>query len=1386
MKRNKVRRVLALLLCFTVIFSMTVSSYAEKKELAEALPHVTMNVATPSEAEEKSETAVLNEERSEEIIEKATPSNPTKDSEQEDDIADIVVEDNEDDKDVETIVATYSNPESKCTCGAEDGVHEEECPLYKKSRTSFSLARTADVYTVVEGEYVKLEGHGQDSPIDVEEYDGKTVFVISSEHAQKLYFERESSLIHAGAKFSLSGDIDYATLATGSNAWLGDNKTIVTLAEDIPVGSEIVLHAKSPILSWEYTVTIVVVDDIEESKSTTKVELKDGTVVTAAGIPEGAELIVEEATAEKVERIDQIVVNSVGFDSDLVNGNELFYKTYNIGVKKEGENWQPEDGETVEIGLNLGVDWLNYRSYVQVVHILDTAEAINAAETKYLHFGEELENLFPAACEAAIEAGYPEGVIVYTVMTGEAGEVSVASSSSITINATSFSDYTILAYNVDNSEYISETEETGLNLDKTATVDPESREGTVELSSYVKGSVESTPTDVVLVIDHSGSMWSAVDPSEKLEFDDFVQDTAHGTREGYYVAITKEKKAISGTSKESYFAYLIRYNNGQWQISNEFYGNGVDSVQAANAFINTCIGTDRSWTELTEAIASELDFYKSISGALYDALNVFMEKMKDAVNCRVAIVTFSGSTSEHDAHELSADKDYVGSGIFMDRELVWNPTYNIGNDYSAAFEIPSTDEGYSTLIDEINMINTDYGSTPTALGLLYARRCFIYGDPSKERTNANRIAIVFTDGLPNPIDLKTRGREYCQNFVNHDTNSCEYCNEFKYTVNDEEKSTLVSTYVDQAQMLKTQQQATVYSIGPTAGNAGVDVLRKIASDDSKFYNVGSGDLNQTFEDIAGVIVASSQELNKDSVALDEISESFMLPEGTTAANIKVYTETYTGKDDDGKDTFGNRQVFEDAKVEIDGRVVKVSNFDYQANAVYMAGDNPHGMRLVIEIPIIANPDFLGGDVVDTNAGTSGVYNGNTPAGKFPRPTADIYVSEIAPQFAAKDIYVSQVADLPQVMNIGGFSQGGKSYVVDGINNAYVEIVYTLTDQNTGKSITCTIPAGAHETDLTKYEWEIPEGMTLYPLLDSDTTYKVSCSVTSTNRTTNNSYEDSSETIHVFKPVITFKDSVIDLGETADYDDNLVEGIIWIHDSVKFDSEVMGTAPTLAYSYNPIEAAFTEDTPVQVTVTSKSDGVRVLTDQDISQYVTFYRKKCSFNSCDNYGTGDATLVETDSNGKRVNFVVHIGKFDLKICKEGADTELDKNQTFLFRVTGPNSFKMDVAVVGNGSVVIKSLPVGEYTVTELISWSWRYEPEEKSYMVNIKDAEEGVVTITVTNSRENKKWLDGNSYCQNVWDESTLPKKSETPDQTTDSTVNIVLAIDSVTKKEDDAE
>ena len=188
--------------------------------------------------------------------------------------------------------------------------------------------------------------------------------------------------------------------------------------------------------------------------------------------------------------------------------------------------------------------------------------------------------------------------------------------------------------------------------------------------------------------------------------------------------------------------------------------------------------------------------------------------------------------------------------------------------------------------------------------------------------------------------------------------------------------------------------------------------------------------------------------------------------------------------------------------------------------------------------------------------------------------------------------------------------------------------------------------------------------------------------------------------------------------------------------------MIGTKPELTLSYNPLMAAFAQDTPVKVTVK--------IGETDVTEKTKFKHEGCNFEGC-----------KWGKDGfKDCHFIVHVKSFDLTIKKKGWE-EIDENQSFVFKVTKDDdpAFSMDVVIQGNSSVTIKDLKPGTYTVTEETGWSWRYTPNANGKKVEPKNAENDVVTVTFENTRPKNKWLNGSTWCENRWATKTATKPTD---------------------------
>jgi len=720
----------------------------------------------------------------------------------------------------------------------------------------------------------------------------------------------------------------------------------------------------------------------------------------------------------------------------------------------------------------------------------------------------------------------------------------------------------------------------------------------------------------------------------------------------------------------------------------------------------------------------------------------------------------------------------------------------------------SREQGYLANALEAATSKLDNGSTYTELGLDAARALFAFSEApykgtkyeyaSPDKNGRNRVVILFTDGAP------THGGDY---FSNANT-AIEYANDLKntyqatvYTVGifsgaDASDPDTLPTYYDYSggKLYPDSTNATnsargiklanrfmhlVSSNYPNAtamedGETG-KVNKELEDDESYYLSAGDSDeLSDVFGRIYDSISDSSVEskLDTTTVVQDIVSDSFALPDG--AESVTAYTMTYDG-DEDGVPQWKSADDEETFTPDVDGKTITVDGFDFSGNYVGMDSYTdangkttytPHGKKLVIEAVIRPSEAFLGGEAVETNAAGSGIYVNGTLIKPFEPPKVNIDLTPIEPKTQSGKIYLSQQTEIPHITNIGYITD---THRVDGINNEFVEIIYTITDES-GNSMSYTIPAGTAYDALNYHDpeaWDKSGGLSIHNVLTQDTEYTVNCQVRLPDESKHADSDPQTATIYVFKPEITFKDSAMEVGTEADYAANNYVNVVWTHESQ--DTTGMGAAPTLVYSYDPVAGKFRADTSVQVTATAQAQEAddedflhSVPANMIVNEYATFYRAACDYKDCTH--TTQGVVSGTDEN--RVNFVVHILPFDLTITKNGTTARVDENQTYIFRVTGPNGFQMDVSVIGDDSVTIRDLPVADYTVEELVDWSWRYEVDgDEVRVVDLTDdwvipeGTEGTVALTFKNDREHVYWMDANAYCLNLWNGTSIAQTKE---------------------------
>ena len=271
-----------------------------------------------------------------------------------------------------------------------------------------------------------------------------------------------------------------------------------------------------------------------------------------------------------------------------------------------------------------------------------------------------------------------------------------------------------------------------------------------------------------------------------------------------------------------------------------------------------------------------------------------------------------------------------------------------------------------------------------------------------------RVVIMFTDGYPAENGTDNINYTLCDKAITSAQTSKRTYGATVYTVgifSGANPNSNIDTNFDYGNRRDAEKQlvaANRYMHYTSSNFQNAMSLRNgVEKSGSSYYLAASNanSLNDVFKSISQTIGSTPVELTRTSVLRDVISDSFTLPEGYTDGDIKAYsvscesstknadgTYTYTWKTTPDADKY-------DVTVADDNKTINVTDFDYAANWVDqydVGGSKSHGKKLVVEIPIVLDPDATGS--VDTNGPASGIYasaDAETAFANFKTPT--VYV-----------------------------------------------------------------------------------------------------------------------------------------------------------------------------------------------------------------------------------------------------------------------------------------------------------------------------------------------------------------------------------------------------------
>lgn len=836
----------------------------------------------------------------------------------------------------------------------------------------------------------------------------------------------------------------------------------------------------------------------------------------------------------------------------------------------------------------------------------------------------------------------------------------------------------------------------GIVLNKTAEYDSETDQVKITLESYATGKVvsgERTPSDIVLLLDVSGSMDKPFGDSTKQYIEkEFGKYTSIEDLEPYWGGNkTNYYYQVGG---EYYEVYIESYREDPWPYITKYqlyYKNGNNKIYILKDWVNE----DKKIKDLNITLYEYKEVQSKKIDALKNAANTFIDGIAEqnanitdsSLKDRISIVKFAGKKSND-----------VGDDTYIDGFYTYNYTQIVKN----LTNISDSQD----LKDVVNQLEAA-GATSADYGLERAQTAL-----GSKQEGRNQVVIMFTDGEPN-----------------HDSGFSNTVAKDAIDTASDMKDTGVTIYTvgvfEKADPSDTESDFNKYMHAVSSNYLDITYINDwenfyymdlgIRNPDGKDYYLTAknpDDLINAFEQILDDVGESSSDLTDDAVVIDYIEDSFNLP--TNTSQIQVSTVDYIN----GKFEDNIKEELPNADVSIDehNKAIKVKGFNY--SDYYVLKDNPDGdhvgKKLVIEFYVTPKDGFIGGNNVETNKVFSGIYQNSDsqePIEEFVNPKVDIPLDYAIENYDAtiyrgndwNDFvhFITNDSDEIVYKNKRHNKNESTTFELNGVRNEYVDITYTIKDSNNEVVAKLSIPAGKTIDD---YKSEILNKFTAKNLKDC-TDFQVDVKVEPKDDKNDGveSIETTSHlksTLHVLKPNIHVNDSTIDFGtqtnlmeENVSYNSNLEWVDVKSHSNIP---DVEGPKPVLSLSIEKVDSSTQKlENDIYTPMEAKDANFKLdVTKNDDSSI--------SYNDC-----------VINDNEQTNQFTVHIRTATLDIAKvlDPNDYESkDGEPIFIYKVTVSNEhlgekvyyryIHLGKDIESNNDLsVLNNLPVGSYKVEEL---------------------------------------------------------------------------------------
>ena len=893
---------------------------------------------------------------------------------------------------------------------------------------------------------------------------------------------------------------------------------------------------------------------------------------------------------------------------------------------------------------------------------------------------------------------------------------------------------TITVYAVEESE---DTKDDGLVLNKTAKYNPETDDYSITLEAYATGEKITTgvttdvATDIVLVLDQSGSMKWSLDNGSSVDYSKVEKADIDNTKSYYIYNI------YTDSFYEVYYCTECR----KWYRTRTHaqHENSVsyDPSRPFTTFFQTVLNNNYKITTTTRLSALKTAVYTFVNNVITSSKGEDLSNPGDDLHHRIAIVGFSDGNQTELMSINGSNSNIPGTqnsslGVKYSSKLRDENYINVLNDITK-------NDSQKLVLSAVDALVAN-GATNTDDGLQMA-----YNILSKNNnSDRKKVVILFTDGSP------TSGNGF-------------------------EKS-VAENGIKIANNIKTEFGATVYSVGVFSG-ANADVrgkepdrdlaqgsgdlpaasnwfMQQVSSNDGKpqkpSYYLSAKDtttLNDIFKQLSEQINGGSRtKLDSNTVIRDIISPQFQLLENSTTQDVEIKVQKYNQNG-----TFSDNTEFDTKSIKINidenTNTLSVTGFDFSENwcgidkNTITNEETAHGNKLIFSFKVRPKDGFLGGNNVYTNTSAK-VYKNQedidadseenpTFIKEFNKPQVNVPIKDVSIKPSDKNVYLLGSLTGEQLKN-------GSTVTCGDVTLDLSQVNYGLESWQTDYVTITTTVKDSYGVPVTDSISDLKEDMT-YSIKVTVAPNSGGSGASGTPAT--EKYNSRKGKINVYKPDVKVSDSIAYYGAPTDFSSN--KTIVWKHDDLVANTLTMGDAPDLSLTYTPVgkdaivDGKINTKNDIPVDITSKIRG------DDVTEYTTFTHDDCT-------GITDAGL------GKH-QFWIHVKTCNLTIEKEGGSD----HEPYVFKVKRKDGSDYkdytEVSITGNGNVTIYELPVGEYTVEEDTAWSWRYPKPTIAYSDTNQSATlsstKPTDTAVVTNNRTLQNWLNGfSTVVQNFFDKA----------------------------------